>query len=57
MHSLSEISIARSDLAEISNKNTGTRSPKETCTRYALNIFVYLFLYASERDFKRQRME
>ena len=43
MHHLSELAIARPELAEIFDRNAGSQSPKEACAMYALNVFSYAF--------------
>ena len=43
MHNLSELSIARPELAEIFNREAGSQSPKDACAMYALNVFSYSF--------------
>src|SRR3954465_4939990 len=41
MHHLTELSIARPELAEIFKREAGAQVPKESCAMYALNVYSY----------------
>ena len=56
MHHLSELAVARPNLAEIFDRNAGSQSPKVACAMYALNVFPYAFRMHPRRILRKNEL-